>query len=399
MRFLGFKVQGGLSSEANVFATLLGNRGGDFDAAVAYHTWGNGDGMSMFKERSRANIIDVDMGLRPAHLTPSALSKVGSILRYRSTFRQVIAAAREYRPDVVYSSQQLWDSALAGAVGRALGVPHVVHLHFNIGPWLSTGFSTTPGLLTAIRRTLGLADPLKTIRTCAHVITVSEFIRSQVIDFGVPPDRVTTLHNTMRTSSAHPGARARIRAEFGIDPGAVVLAHVGTLLDSKGQVETIDAFAKLAAGHPHMRMLVVGEGAARAQIEARIATHGLRDRITLTGQRSDVPDLLAASDIFAHPSLRDPFPLAVLEGLAAGLPVLAWADGGIREQIVDGETGFLLPTGDVDALANALSRLVADSALRAHMGEKGREHLRMHCNPEHASAKFAQILQAVIRQR
>jgi glycosyltransferase involved in cell wall biosynthesis len=395
LRFLGFKVQGGASSEANVFATLLGNRGDEFDARVAYHAWGKDDGLARFRDRSRAEIVPVDMGLRPGELTPSAISKVATILKYRGKFGKLIAAAGDYRPDVVYSSQQLWDSALASSVSRALGVPHVVHLHFNVGPWLSTGFSPTPRLLSAIRGALRLADPLETIRSCARVLTVSEFIRQQVIDFGVAPDRVTTLHNAMKTSSADACARGRVRAAFGVDPDAVVLAHVGTLLQSKGQVETIDAFSTLAAKYPRARMFVVGEGPARPQIEARINQHGLRDRITLTGQRSDVPDLLAAADIFAHPSLRDPFPLAVLEGLAAGLPVLAWADGGVPEQFVDGEAGFLLPPGDVGALANALERLLADPALRARMGDKGREHLRLHGDPSEAAAKFAKVLRQV----
>lgn len=398
MRFLGFKVQGGASSEANVFATLLGNRGDEFDARVAYHNWGKDDGLAKFRARSRAEIIPIDMGLRPGGLTPSAVSKVAAILKYRSKFGKLISTARDYCPDVVYSSQQLWDSALASAVGRALDVPHVVHLHFNVGPWLSTGFSQTPRLLSAIRSSLRLSDPLDTIRSCAHVLAVSEFIRKQVIDFGVAPDRVTTLHNTMQPSSADKGARAGIRAQFAIDQDAVVLAHVGTLLQSKGQIETIDAFSTLAAKYPRARMIVVGEGPARPQIESRINHYGLHDRITLTGQRSDVPDLLAASDIFAHPSLRDPFPLAVLEGLAAGLPVLAWDEGGIREQIVNGETGFLLPTGDVRALANSLDSLLADPDLRSQMGNKGREHLRLHCDPNQASVKFAHILRQVVKR-
>jgi glycosyltransferase involved in cell wall biosynthesis len=129
-----------------------------------------------------------------------------------------------------------------------------------------------------------------------------------------------------------------------------------------------------------------------------VQEHRLGARVKLTGQRSDVSDLLAAADVFAHPSQRDPFPLAVLEGLAAGLPVLAWADGGVREQVVHGETGFLVPTSDVNALTDAMSSLLGDASLRERMGQNAVRHVATHCNPARIAESFTSLMQRVARR-
>lgn len=395
MRFLGFKVQGGASSEANVFATLLGNRGEAFDAKVVYHHWGDGDGLEKFRSVANSDIQTIDLGLRPASEAASRWAKLRGVVKYRLSFPKVLAIAKKYRPDVVYSSQQLWDSALTGSVARSLGIPQIVHLHFNIGPWLSTGFSQTPRALMATRTVLGLNDPLATIRSCAHVVTVSDFLRDQVIEFGVSPERVSTVHNAMRIHSIEPGARQKIRGELNIPEAAIVIANVGNLLESKGQLETVQAFAELTKKFQEIRLVIAGDGPARAQLEALIAEHGLQQVVQLVGHRSDVPVFLKAADIFVHPSKRDPFPLAVLEGLAAGLPVVAWADGGVTEQVVHERTGLLVPTGNVEALGSALATLIGNAELRQRMGEQAREHVATKLSPAQAATQFVDVLRRV----
>lgn len=395
MRFLGFKIQGGASSEANVFATLLGNRGEAFDAKVVYHHWGDGDGFGRFRSLANADVQTIDVGLRPASEAASRWAKLLRVVKYRLSFPEVLAIAKKYRPDVVYSSQQLWDSALAGSVARSLGVPQIVHLHFNIGPWLSTGFSQTPRALKATRTVLGLADPLATIRSCAHVVTVSDFLRDQVMEFGVSPERVSTVHNAMRIQSIEPGARQKIRRELNIPEDAIMIANAGNLLESKGQLETVQAFAQLRQKFKQIRLIIAGDGPARAQLEALIVEHRLQQMVQLVGHRNDIPDFLSASDIFVHPSRRDPFPLAVLEGLAAGLPVVAWADGGVTEQVVHERTGLLVPTGNVEALGSALATLITNPELRQRMGEQARERVATQLSPAQAVGQFVDVLQRV----
>lgn len=396
MRLLGIKVQGEYTSEANVFASLLGHRPSDLDATVVYHSIASSNGIEKFRERSRANVEARDLGLRATGQPQSSVSKLRSTFDYRMKFGRVIEFARQYQPDIVYSSQQFWDSALSNAVSRALRIPQVVHLHFNVGPWLSTGFSSTPRAFDATRRLLGLTDPLDSIRNCAHVVTVSDFLREQVIEFGVPSARVTTVHNSMSTTQASPGARERIRAELKLGDDVVLIAHVGALLASKGQIETIQAFGRLSNQFPQAHLVVVGDGPEGANIAALIRELRLESRVHTTGRRSDVADILAASDIFAHPSKRDPFPLAILEGLSAAMPVVAWADGGVKEQIVDGETGFLVKTGSVEGLADSFQTLLADPSRRKAMGQRAREHVESHCHPDRASASFAEVLRKTI---
>jgi glycosyltransferase involved in cell wall biosynthesis len=118
--------------------------------------------------------------------------------------------------------------------------------------------------------------------------------------------------------------------------------------------------------------LIVGDGPDRAQVEAEIRRLGLAERVELAGERDDVPQLLAASDVFVLASRSEGLPVSVLEAMAAELPVAASAVGGLAELVDDGETGILVPAGDEVALAEALRRLVADPELRRKLGAAGR---------------------------
>ena len=230
------------------------------------------------------------------------------------------------------------------------------------------------------------------------MVTVSDFLRDQVVEFGVSPERVSTVYNAMRIHSIEPDARQKIRAELGIPEDAIVIANVGNLLDSKGQLETVRAFAELTQKFQKIHLVIAGDGPARAQLESLIAEHRLQQLVQLVGHRGDVPVFLKAADIFVHPSKRDPFPLAVLEGLAAGLPVVAWADGGVKEQVVHDRTGLLVPTGDVVALGSALATLIANPDLRQHMGDQARDHVATQLSPAQAAARFIDVLQLVTKR-
>jgi glycosyltransferase involved in cell wall biosynthesis len=117
------------------------------------------------------------------------------------------------------------------------------------------------------------------------------------------------------------------------------------------------------------RAAIVGDGPERAALEAAAATA----QVELLGERGDVPEQLAASDVFVLSSRSEGMPMSILEAMAAGLPVVASAVGGIPEIVRDGETGLLVPPGDADALAAALGRLLDDDGLRRRLGAAGRE--------------------------
>jgi glycosyltransferase involved in cell wall biosynthesis len=153
------------------------------------------------------------------------------------------------------------------------------------------------------------------------------------------------------------------------DPPLVVA--VGRLAEPKDALTLVRALA--AVPGRAFGALLVGDGPDRPAVEAEVRRLGLRDVLTLTGTRDDVPALLAQADVFALSSRSEGAPLSILEAMAAGLPVVASRVGGVPELVVDGETGLLVPPGDPAALAAALGRLVADAGLRDRLGAAGRQ--------------------------
>ncbi len=132
-----------------------------------------------------------------------------------------------------------------------------------------------------------------------------------------------------------------------------IVGNVARLAEQKGHRDLIAAAPRVLERHPDVRFVVAGDGELREELETLAAPLG--DRFEFLGERRDVPDLLASFDVFAFPSHFEGLCLAVIEAQAAGVPVVATPVGGIRETVVDGETGFLVPVGDREALADRIS--------------------------------------------
>lgn len=184
------------------------------------------------------------------------------------------------------------------------------------------------------------------------------------------PEVVYTSESDRRTD-----ARTRLRTHvvyYGIDlerfakaaPGLAkegpLIGCVSRLVPQKGLHLLVEAAPAVLKRHPDARFVVVGEGELRGELEEQARAAGLAGRFIFTGQREDVPELVASFDVFALPSYFEGLCYAVIEAQAAGVPVVATPVGGIPENVVPGETGLLVPTGDADALAEAISSLLAD---------------------------------------
>lgn len=199
-----------------------------------------------------------------------------------------------------------------------------------------------------------------------------------VRDWNIPRHKARTLHNGIdvdRFAAPDPGARARIRAELRIAGDAPVVAVVGRMAPEKGHDVLIRAMPLLRLRCPGVVLLVAGDGPTRAACEQLARSLSLDGAVRFAGQRTDIPDILAASDAVALPSrYGEGLPGVVIEAVAAGRPVVAFPVAGTVDVVVHERTGLIVPQDDGPAMAAALACLLTDHSLRARMAEACRGH-------------------------
>jgi glycosyltransferase involved in cell wall biosynthesis len=210
-------------------------------------------------------------------------------------------------------------------------------------------------------------------------ITVSECVRQvEIAQARTDPAKVITIHNGIevaRYRQMDASVRDRIRRELKTPNEALVIASIGRLHPVKGFTHLLTAVQSVHARFPDVFLWLVGDGELRIRLEAQARQLGLDDVVVFTGTRLDVPEILTAVDIFTSASHVEGMPNAVLEAMAAGLPVVATQVGGVPEIVVDGQTGLLVTPADDTALAQALLTLIEDASLRQRFGLAGRQRV------------------------
>jgi glycosyltransferase involved in cell wall biosynthesis len=234
-----------------------------------------------------------------------------------------------------------------------------------------------------------------------RLIAVSEGQRRTYERIGAAPDRFTTVPNGVPPRAGLLG-RAGARRLLGLAEDQPVVMTVGRLAPMKGQRHLIDAVPELAARFPGLAVVIVGEGALRDALTRRAEELGVADHLFLAGHRPDARLILDAADVFVLPSLHEGMPLAALEAMEAGLPVVATRVIGTAEVVLDGETGALVRPGDPSALAAAISALLADPEARRRQGRAGRRRYEESFTRARMAARtwavYEELLQAAGRR-
>jgi len=202
-------------------------------------------------------------------------------------------------------------------------------------------------------------------------IAVSEGQRASYLRLGIPESGFATVPNGVRPRGPGPG-RTRAREALGLADDDLVVMTVGRLTNMKGQRYLVEAAAMLRPDFPRLKVVVIGDGELRPELESLVLRHGLQDVVLLPGHREDARQLLDAADVFALSSTSEGMPLVLLEAMDAGLPVVATRIIGAEEVVLHEETGLVAPPKNADALAEALRRLLADPDRRAAYGAAGR---------------------------
>jgi glycosyltransferase involved in cell wall biosynthesis len=273
---------------------------------------------------------------------------------------ELVVLMRRLRPDIVHAN-----SSKAGVLGRVAAVLAGVPIRiFTVHGWAFKAYS---GAASALYR---WADRLTAPLTTATICVAEGERAAGLAARTCRPDRTVVIPNGVDASA---GGGAPDRDDpwpRGAGPRVVA---VGRLAPPKDPLTLVRA---LSALRTRPAALLVGGGPQRSAVEAEIAAHNLASAVAVAGERRDVARLLAEADVFVLSTRSEGAPMSILEAMAAGLPVVASAVGGVPELVENEVTGLLVPPGDPAALAAALDRLLADPDLRRRLGANGRERAK-----------------------
>ena len=280
-------------------------------------------------------------------------------------FWSLVRLIREFRPHIVHTH-----TAKAGALGRLAAwvcrVPVVVHTYHG---------HVFDGYFSPAKTRLVVAAERLLARRAHALVAVTERVRRDVLARGIGREDtvvVVPLGLDLEALVAAPGRRGELRRELGIGAGTPLVGIVARLAAVKAHETFLEAARAIAHARPDATFLVVGDGERRAALEALAAGLGLGARVRFLGWRADLDRLYADLDVVVLTSKNEGSPVALIEAMAAGRPVVSTRAGGVEDVVTDGETGLLVPVGDSAAVARAILTLLDDPARAARLGTAAR---------------------------
>jgi glycosyltransferase involved in cell wall biosynthesis len=271
---------------------------------------------------------------------------------------------------------------ISRAAGRGVAAIHTFHFKSD---WM--GVSVARALkcpLVSSRRDLGFAQtPLRRLALrfidpqVKAFIAPSRAVQTAVHEReGVATERIRVIYNGLDPARfSERGDRAEMRRDLGVPNDAAAIVMVGNLRPVKDHTTLIKAMGPVAAAHPNSHLVLVGEGTEMDRLSGLADSMGIRDHVTFAGARKDVARILAAMDVFVLSTHSEGMSNAIIEAMAAGLPVVATDVGGNAECVLEGVTGYIVPHENVEALAHRLGGLLADSVSAKAMGAAGRDRV------------------------
>jgi glycosyltransferase involved in cell wall biosynthesis len=288
----------------------------------------------------------------------------------------LLKLVRTEKPDMVYTSQQKFDILTGWIISALTGIPRVVHLHYNAGPWLGRL------VMTAIRR-------------APYLLAVSQYARQLAIEQGVPGERIAVVTNPadIQRIDIEPD-KTYIARTFFLPEDTPVIVSAGRLDPYKGHEATLRAFARVLEQKPEARLIICGapllsRGTNYAdQLQQMALEMGLEGRAIFAGKRADLPQILHSASIFCLATENEVFGMVFPEAMMARLPVVALRSGGVPEVVLHGITGLLSDPGDDEGLAHNILILLNDRQQAQKLGQAGRAWARQLVSPPRVSEKW-----------
>jgi glycosyltransferase involved in cell wall biosynthesis len=294
--------------------------------------------------------------------------------------RAIVEKVSSQRYDIVHANSGGRLVRLLSSTSRG----HVIsHLHGIEESWLPDVAARGPGLTRRV----------KSLATGADEVAVSSSWMRQLLNDGNCPKPVALLRYGVDVERFSPEERERMRfesrASLGIDKDAKVVGFVGRLVRQKGPQALRDLALELSDDES-VRVVICGDGPARGLIQTDPGPH-----ITFAGERTDIPFVMSAFDVTVMTSEWEPFGIVALESAAMGIPVAAFTVGGLDEAIEDGQSGALVPQGDVRSLAKAVRGLLHDTDAARSMGERARQRVISSYDSRNTSASVFDHYRAI----
>jgi glycosyltransferase involved in cell wall biosynthesis len=290
--------------------------------------------------------------------------------------------------DLLHSTDRPRDALISTLLARLTGRRNLLHVHIK---W-------TPHMGRATRWA---------VEHCDAVLAISQFVRRSLLDGGVPEKKIYTVLNATDAAAFDPQKHApgAFRARWNIAPETPLLGIIARVMVWKGHRELVEALAKVRERFPQVRLAIVGEvdhwmsqggESYYQQLLRRIEELGLTENVLWIGWQDAIPSVMADLDVVCVPSVEEPFGLVITEAMAMERPVVGFASGAQPEIITDGEDGLLVPSGDCEALAGAIVRLLEDPALRQMLGKRARQTVIERFSPARQADEMLRVYRALL---
>jgi glycosyltransferase involved in cell wall biosynthesis len=288
-----------------------------------------------------------------------------------------------------------------------LRMPRVCVVHANEPHALSSAWLARAHRTVAVVASRRIALPLSPssfslarYRAAARIIAVSHFVGKSVAQSGLPPSSIEVIYDGVEIPAAISRVdRERARGRFAIPQESVCLANVAAFVPEKGQALLISALADLRAQFPHCFLLLPGEGPERANLQDLVWRLRLEGIVKFAGFMPDVESVFAAADLFVFPSHEEPLGSSLLSAMAHGLPVVAFARGGIPEVVEHGGNGLLVKDLAHGALAKAIAGLLSNPAEATRLGKAARETISSRFSADRMVDATLRLYEDIVRER
>ncbi len=218
---------------------------------------------------------------------------------------------------------------------------------------------------------------------------------------GIPNSKMIVIYNGVDMKKFHLNYyhKTIMRKKLGLKQNYKIVGTVGTLRPVKGHDHLIKAAAAIVRKYPNIYFLIIGDGPCRKRLETIVAELGLQETVIFLGNRNEIPELISVFDVFVLSSNEETFPNAILEAMAAEKPVVAMNVGGVSEIVVDGQTGILVPKGNVSKLSDAIIKLITNQDIARKMARDGRNRVEKYFSMERMVNERENLFRTLLKDR